>query len=49
MDYELSCVVGGVHQNGWFGRQFGRYETLAKLAATKLAAQNKQRSGFLNL
>ena len=42
---ELSCVAGGVHQNERFGRQFGRYETVAKLAATKLAVQNKQCSG----
>ena len=33
-------ALGGVHQNGWFGR----YETATKLAATKLAVQNKQRS-----
>ena len=38
-------TAGVVHQNGWFGRQFGRYETVAKLAATKLAVQNKQRGG----
>ncbi len=30
-----------MHQNGWFGR----YEAVVKLAATKLAVQNKQRSG----
>ncbi len=30
---ELSCVAYGVHQNGRLGRQFGRCETVAKLAA----------------
>ena len=38
---ELSCVAGGVHQNG----RLGRCEAVAKLAATKLAVQNKQCSG----
>lgn len=32
---ELSCVAGGVHQNERLGRQFGRCETVAKLAAIK--------------
>ncbi len=43
---EFSCVaggeilkfhlgVGGVHQNGRLGSQFGRCETVAKLAAIK--------------
>ena len=32
---ELSCGASGVHQNGWFGRQFGRCETVVKLATTK--------------
>jgi len=34
-------AAGVVHQN----EQFGRCEAVAKLAATKLAVQNKQRSG----
>ena len=34
-----------MHQNERFGRQFGRCEAVAKLAATKLTVQNKQRGG----